>query len=189
MTMTRLAPCTRSIAPPMPLTILPGIIQLARSPRRDTCMAPSTATSMWPPRIIAKDVAESKNDAPASTVTVSLPALIRSASTSSSSGIGTDAEDAVLGVQHHVTPLGHEVRHEGRQADAEVDVLAVEQFARHARGQLVAAERAHDDTVLFSIRLSTSGDVHDALDEDPRRVHPRRIELAGLDELFDLGDR
>src|SRR5205814_4740666 len=31
-TMTRLAPATRSIAPPIPLTILPGIIQLARLP-------------------------------------------------------------------------------------------------------------------------------------------------------------
>ena len=35
-TMTRAAPLTRSIAPPMPLTILPGTAQLAMSPpRRD----------------------------------------------------------------------------------------------------------------------------------------------------------
>ena len=56
---------TRSMAPPMPFTILPGIIQLARSPYRDTCsrdywsileypesiltcMAPSMVISMWP---------------------------------------------------------------------------------------------------------------------------------------------
>ena len=38
--------------------------------------------SMWPPRIIAKRVAESKKDAPGTAVTVCLPALIRSASTS-----------------------------------------------------------------------------------------------------------
>src|ERR1700729_2284332 len=31
-TMTRLAPVTRSMAPPMPGTIFPGIIQLARYP-------------------------------------------------------------------------------------------------------------------------------------------------------------
>ncbi|SEF17057.1 hypothetical protein SAMN05216533_8128 [Streptomyces sp. Ag109_O5-10] len=74
-TMTRRAPWTRSIAPPMPLTILPGIIQLARSPAADTCMAPSTAVSMWPPRIIPKDRAESKKEAPGRTVTVSLPAM------------------------------------------------------------------------------------------------------------------
>ena len=49
-------------------------------------MAPRMATSILPPRIIAKDVAESKKLAPARTVTVSLPALIRSGSTSCSSG-------------------------------------------------------------------------------------------------------
>ena len=41
---------------------------------------------MWPPRIIPKLVAESKNAAPGRTVTVSLPALIRSGSTSPSYG-------------------------------------------------------------------------------------------------------
>ena len=45
-----------------------------------------SATSMCPPRIIPKDSAESKYAAPGRTVTVSLPALIRSASTSSSRG-------------------------------------------------------------------------------------------------------
>ena len=68
----------------MPLTIEPGTIQLARSPAMETCMPPRTAVSMWPPRIIAKLSEESKNEAPGSTVTVCLPALIRSGSTSSS---------------------------------------------------------------------------------------------------------
>ncbi|SLC48454.1 Uncharacterised protein [Mycobacteroides abscessus subsp. abscessus] len=45
-TMTRRAPWTRSIAPPIPFTILPGTIQLARSPVFDTCIPPSTAVSM-----------------------------------------------------------------------------------------------------------------------------------------------
>ena len=40
--------------------------------------------SILPPRIIANDSVESKNDAPAPTVTVCLPALIRSASSSPS---------------------------------------------------------------------------------------------------------
>jgi hypothetical protein len=62
----------------------PGTIQLARSPATDTCIAPRTAVSMWPPRIMAKLVEESKYDEPGSTVTVCLPALIRSGSTSSS---------------------------------------------------------------------------------------------------------
>ena len=54
-TTTRLTPATRSIAPPMPLTILPGTIQLARSPVSVTCIAPRMARSMWPPRIIANE--------------------------------------------------------------------------------------------------------------------------------------
>ncbi len=59
-------------------------------------MAPRIATSIWPPRIIPKHVAESKNAAPGSTVTVSLPALIRSGSTLVLGRVGADAEDAVL---------------------------------------------------------------------------------------------
>ena len=82
-TITRLAPWTRSIAPPIPLTILPGIIQFAMSPAAETCMAPRIAASILPPRIIPKEVAESKNDAPRRSVTVSLPALIRSGSSPS----------------------------------------------------------------------------------------------------------
>ncbi len=85
-TITRFAPCTRSIAPPMPLTIFPGIIQFAMSPAADTCIAPRIAASILPPRIIPNDVAESKKLAPLRMVTVSLPALIRSASSSPSQG-------------------------------------------------------------------------------------------------------
>src|SRR5690606_11659047 len=47
-TITRLAPCTRSMAPPGPLTIFPGIIQFARSPRAETCMPPRIAASILP---------------------------------------------------------------------------------------------------------------------------------------------
>ena len=99
MTITRFAPCTRSIAPPMPLTILPGIIQFARSPDSETCIAPRTARSMCPPRIMPNESAESKNDAPGSTVTVSLPALIRSASSCALKRIRAHPEDAVLALQ------------------------------------------------------------------------------------------
>ncbi len=49
-------------------------------------MAPRMAASIFPPLIIPKLVAESKNDAPRRTVTVSLPALIRSGSTCESVG-------------------------------------------------------------------------------------------------------
>ena len=60
MTITRLAAATRSIAPPIPLIILPGIIQFARSPFSATCIAPRIAQSMWPPRIIANESADEK---------------------------------------------------------------------------------------------------------------------------------
>ena len=59
-TMIFLTPATRSIAPPMPLIILPGIIQLAMSPFSLTSIAPSTVRSICPPRIIAKLAALSK---------------------------------------------------------------------------------------------------------------------------------
>ena len=42
---------TKSMAPPIPFTIFPGIIQLAKSPNLDTCIAPSIVTSTWPPKI------------------------------------------------------------------------------------------------------------------------------------------
>src|SRR5690606_18234991 len=82
-TTTLPTPATRSMAPPMPLIILPGIIQLARSPFSDTCMAPRMARLILPPRIMANESAEAKIEEPGSVVTVCLPALIRSASTSS----------------------------------------------------------------------------------------------------------
>lgn len=87
-TTTRLALATRSMAPPMPLTIFPGIIQLARLPWASTCMAPRIDRSIWPPRIMAKLSALLKKLAPGAKVTVCLPALIRSASTSSGVGKG-----------------------------------------------------------------------------------------------------
>ncbi|MCY1563313.1 hypothetical protein D9M68_1008630 [compost metagenome] len=70
----------------MPLISLPGIIQEAMLPWTSTSKAPSTVRSTWPPRIMAKDSAEEKIDAPLTAVTVCLPALIMSASTSSSVG-------------------------------------------------------------------------------------------------------
>ncbi len=87
-TTTRRAPTTRSIPPPIPFTIFPGTSQFARSPFSDTSSAPRMARSTWPPRIIANDSAEEKKAAPGRTVTVSFPALMRSASSSPSTGYG-----------------------------------------------------------------------------------------------------
>ncbi len=72
----------------MPFTILPGIIQLARSPLSDTSMAPRMAMSMWPPRICPNESALENTAEPGSMVTVSLPALMRSASSVPASGYG-----------------------------------------------------------------------------------------------------
>ena len=87
-TTTRFTPATRSIAPPMPLTILPGTIQFARSPSCEICIAPRMHRSTCPPRIIAKESADEKKLAPVRAVTVCLPALMRSASTSAARGKG-----------------------------------------------------------------------------------------------------
>ena len=54
-TISRLPQATKSMAPPIPLTILPGIIQLAILPDSSTSIAPITVRSTCPPRIIAKD--------------------------------------------------------------------------------------------------------------------------------------
>lgn len=85
-TITRFTPDTKSIAPPGPLTILPGTIQLARSPLEATSNAPRMDRSMWPPRIIAKESALEKKLDPGRLVMVCLPALMRSGSTVSSLG-------------------------------------------------------------------------------------------------------
>ncbi len=76
------------MAPPMPMVRPPGTCQLARSPAALTCIAPRTARSTCPPRIIANESAESKVDPPGTTVTVCFPALMSCGSASSSKGNG-----------------------------------------------------------------------------------------------------
>src|SRR6266550_7974276 len=75
---TRFAPVTRSIAPPIPGTILPGIIQFASRPWASTCSAPSTVISTWPPRMSPNDMALSKMQAPGRAVTGWPPASVSS---------------------------------------------------------------------------------------------------------------
>eukprot|EP00419_Tripos_fusus_P064675 CAMPEP_0172927430 /NCGR_PEP_ID=MMETSP1075-20121228/217458_1 /TAXON_ID=2916 /ORGANISM="Ceratium fusus, Strain PA161109" /LENGTH=66 /DNA_ID=CAMNT_0013788683 /DNA_START=118 /DNA_END=314 /DNA_ORIENTATION=+ len=55
---------TRSIAPPIPLTILPGMIQFARSPLAATSMAPKIVTSTCEPRTIANESEDEKREEP-----------------------------------------------------------------------------------------------------------------------------
>src|SRR3546814_2252206 len=61
----------------MPFIILPGTVQLARSPSAETSIAPKTAKSICPPRIIAKLVDDEKKLELGSAVIVCFPALIR----------------------------------------------------------------------------------------------------------------
>mmetsp|Transcript_9107 Transcript_9107/g.10562 ORF Transcript_9107/g.10562 Transcript_9107/m.10562 type:complete len:221 (+) Transcript_9107:207-869(+) len=75
---------TRSIAPPIPLSNFPGMIQLAKSPLALTCNPPNIVKSTCPPRIMEKLCELLKVLAPLMGVTVSFPALIRSGSASSS---------------------------------------------------------------------------------------------------------
>ena len=161
--MTRLAPATRSIAPPMPLTILPGIIQFARLPslvhlQRAEHGEVDVAAADHRERVGAAEVRRS----PAVSVTVSLPALIRSGSTSSSVGYGPDAEHAVLRVQRDVDAGRDVVGDQRRHADAEVDVVAVaaaraRRAGRSVRGCPIGAQsplhrRALLDALLVARR-------------------------------------
>jgi hypothetical protein len=148
---------------------------------------------MCPPRIIAKESALEKKPSRASSVIVCLPALIRSASSWSSVGERTDAEQAVLGLQRHVHAFGDVVGHQRRDADAEVHVIAVAQFLRGAlRHQftdgrvLLRGRRALHGAELDALLVIRALD--DAVDIDARRVDVIRRELPHLDELLDLGD-
>src|SRR5437762_2387936 len=61
---------------------------------------------------------------------------------------GTDAENAVLAVQDDLAPLRQVIGHQRRQADAEIDVRALGNVARHARGHLIAIELFHQAAFL-----------------------------------------
>src|ERR1019366_6130922 len=101
---------------PMPFTILPGIIQLARSPVPETCMAPRMARLIWPPRIIANESALEKK---------LLPGVDEVGIDLGVERERSDTEQAVLGLQPDVHTLGDVVGHQRRQADAEIHVKAV----------------------------------------------------------------
>ena len=104
-----------------------------------------------------------------------------------------DAKQAILGLQRNVHAFGDVVRHQRRDADAEIDVVTVAQLLRSAlrhqladrifffcgRAALYGAE-LNPFFVLFSL--------DDAVDENARRVDLVGIKLANLDELLHLSD-
>ena len=80
-------------------------------------------------------------------------------------GVGADAEDAVLRLQDDLDVVGHVVGHEGRQADAEVDVGAVLELGGGPGGHLLTGQRHGSGllgrvgagvTVRRSMRLSAA---------------------------------
>ena len=109
----------------MPLTILPGIFQLAMSPVSETSMAPQDREL----NVLAADHGEARGgieDAGAGQGGDRLLAGVDEV------GVlfafvrkGAHAEDAVLGLEGDVDAVGDMVGDEGGNADAEVDVPAV----------------------------------------------------------------
>ena len=87
---------------------------------------------MWPPRTIANDSALLKYALPGSSDTVSLPALMRSASTSASGGYGPTPSIPFSECRVMLHAGRYEVRHERRHPDAQIHIVAVVQFAGHA---------------------------------------------------------
>ena len=79
-TITLLPEPTKSIAPPIPFTIFPGIIQLAMSPVFETYNAPRIVKSKCLPLTIANDAELENADPPGIKVVISFPALIISGS-------------------------------------------------------------------------------------------------------------
>ena len=61
---------------------------------------------------------------------------------------GADAEHAVFALQRDRDVFGNVVSHQGRDADAEVDVEAILQLLRHPGGHLVAAP-AFSDVIML----------------------------------------
>ena len=203
-TITRLAPWTRSIAPPMPLTILPGIIQLAMSPAggdlhgaEDRGVDLAAADHPERGRGVEERRALAQRDgllAGVDQVRVLL-ALER---------VGADAEDAVLGLQHQLDVVGDVVGHQRRQPDAEVDVGPVGQLRGRPRGHLLTRPAAMSasrpralggvgrDRSRFSIRLSAACSGVSATTrctKTPGVWTSLGSSSPGLDQLLDLGDR
>jgi hypothetical protein len=87
---------------------------------------------------MAKESAEEKKAAPGRAETVSLPALIRSGS-SSPGRVRADAEHAVFRLQDDFDPRGDVVGDQGGEADAEVDVEAVAELAGYSADDALAA--------------------------------------------------
>ena len=128
---------------------------------------------------------------------VCLPALIRSGSSSPSIGEGTHAEHAVLALQRDLDAFGDVVGDQRRDADAQVDVEAVAQFLRGARGHFLTCPchgldppldvQARLRTVRCSMRFSASGTWTMRLTKMPGVTMWSGSISPGCDQVLDLG--
>src|ERR1700741_3140239 len=211
-TKTCSTPCSRSIAPPMPLIILPGTVQLARSPAAETCMAPSTAMSRCPPRMIPNEDDEQKNAAPGNVVTVSLPALIRSASRFSRRGYGPTPRMPFSECKTTVMPagmwLGIRVGNPtprltycpscSSAATRAASSSPLQLTLRHSSSSLRPPQAGGTPTASSSARswphrllfdlLHRVGHMHHPVHVDPRGVHLGGVDLARFDQVLNLRD-
>src|SRR5262245_56689254 len=157
-------------------------------PSSSTCMAPRMERSMWPPRIIAKESAEEKYEAPGRIVTVSLPALMRSGSISSSRGYGP--RPRIPFSDWRMTSMS------GGMWLAMSVGMPMPRFTVKPSFSSLTARR------MMPSRSSMSGFPHrspldaflsrgddQAVDENAGGMDALRVELPDLDELLDLGDR
>ncbi|GCC44544.1 hypothetical protein chiPu_0028512, partial [Chiloscyllium punctatum] len=112
----------------------------------------------------------------------------------------THAKHAVLALQVHVDAVGDVVRDQRRDADAEIDVIAVAQLLGGAGGHLFTGP-GHEALLKRSDLgggprtgvaefdpLLARADLDDAFDEDAGRVDVVRVDLAGRHQMLDLGD-
>ena len=129
---TRLQPVTRSMAPPMPGTILPGTIQLASRPRSSTSRPPSTVRSTWPPRIRPNEKALSKAQAPGTELTQGAARVAEKVVLQARVRQRRQADQPVLQLEEHVDAGRKVMGDHGGQPNAEIDEVAVLQFERDA---------------------------------------------------------
>ena len=103
-------------------------------------------------------------------------------------------------LQHQLDVVVDVVRHQRRQPDPEVHVRPVGQLRGGPRGHLLTASsssglrarrlvRADRPLLDPLVRRLLRGQRHHPLHEDPGGVHVVGVQLAGLDEMLDLGDR
>ena len=171
----------------MPLTILPGIIQLARLPccidfERAEHGDVDVPAAHHRKRIGAAEIRRARQLGDGFLAGVDQVGIDLRLG-----GIRPDAEHAVLGMQRDLDAGRQAVRDQRRHADAEVDVVAVAQVARDAANDAIAL--IHCAVVRFLDPLLVRRPLDQSLHEDARRVHAVRLDRAGVDQLLDFGDR